>query len=356
MDHDVAGAGADDLHQGSGGDAGADRAHVGVEGSHGDGGRGGKPQPARPILRQRAGPPTRRRRLGVEACAQRSEAGSEGVEEFPVGQPSPRRVKHRLVPGGAHAATDRSRFQVARQHRRDPVADLDPARRGVEHLPGDVAAAEDLAPPPLRRVDPADLGQKMGPCLGGQARDLRRFRIGSVVLPEPYHGVRVPAEPLVETERLPRAVHRHRAAAGGIDADADHGLRAEIWVGRAPLAEDPDDGLFDPQDVIGRILASQVRLGRVQPDAVRSRRVGEDPGGQLPAGPHVDQQGPAGVGAEIEPDRVASHGRSPLSPRNRGRRPGSGPGPAPKKPRQRRSSSRATPACAPPSASRRSVR
>lgn len=132
-DGDVAGAGAQNLHQGALFHPRTHRAHVRVEGAHRHGRSLGKPELFRPFGGQAARFFAGGHRLGVKAMAEIGERGIERGEELRVGQSAPFLGVHRLVTRRTYATRHRRRIRRPGEHGGNPVAVLDPGMRGREH-------------------------------------------------------------------------------------------------------------------------------------------------------------------------------------------------------------------------------
>ena len=254
---------------------GAHRPEVGVEGAHGDRDALGQAKARGPFRAEPTRRPVERVRVVVESLAERREPRVEAGQELLRRQAAPGARVHRLVARGAHAPLDPARVAHAREQRRDEVGELDPAPGGLEHVGRDLQAAPDLRPEPLGRVDAADRSQVLRRVLARGARDGRRLVGPGVVLPQPGVGreVRLPA--WVEGERSILPVHRDRRRARGVDSDPDDGVPREalICLGRR---ERSTERALQAEHVVGRVLAREVRVLRVEEHAALARRVVED--------------------------------------------------------------------------------
>ena len=100
----------------------------------------------------------------------------------------------------------------------------------------------------------------------GRRRDLGRFGVARVVLPQPDLRRGVVTEPRVEPERPPLDVDRERGRARRVDADADDARGVEVG-GVGGLRQRGADGALEAVEVVLRVLAREVRFGRVEEDA-----------------------------------------------------------------------------------------
>ena len=139
---------------------------------------------------------------------------------------------------------------------------------------------------------------------GGEGGDLRGLGVSGVVLPEPGLGVRVLLELLVEGQGLAGAVDGERGRAGRVDADADDRGGIESLDLLLRLGQGRGHGRLDAEDPVGRVLAGQVRVLRIEEDAGLAARVVEDGRSDLVPVADIDDEGPDGVGAEIEAESV----------------------------------------------------
>ena len=190
------------------------------------------------------------------------------------------------------------------QESRDEIGELDPACRRVEDVGGDLEAAPDLRPEPLRGVDAADGGEVLRGVLAGRLRDRRRLRGAGVVLPEPRLRRQVTLPLRVEGQGLVPGVDRDRCRSGGVDADPDDARRLEAGLARR-LRERAFHGGAQALDVVGGALAGEVRILRIEQDALLARGVVGD------VRPHgatvlaIDDDRTNGVRPVVETDGVA---------------------------------------------------
>src|SRR5262249_21486646 len=140
----------------------------------------------------------------------------------------------------------------------------------------------------------------------------RRFPCRRVVLPQPRMRRKVRFPFRIERQRPRPRVHGHGRRAGRIDTEADHGRTAE--PGRAiRFVERAPDRDAQPFDVVGMILTRQVRLLRIEQDAVVAARVVEDRGAGDVAVRRADNDRANGVGAEVDADGVGAVHRVKLA-------------------------------------------
>ena len=235
-DHHVAGAGADDLHQRAGLDAGADRAHVGVEGPHGHGHARRQADLRRDFRRERAGLLVGGQGAGGVALAEHGQIGIETAEELGAGQSAPGLVIHRLVPRRANAAGERVGIEIARDEGGNEVGQFHPGVGGLEDLGRRPLAMQDLRPVPLAAIGAAALVEILVADLLGLLRDLGRLGVAGVVFPEPGLRGKFVGELGQQGQRLAAAIDGDGRRAGRIDADADDALAGESSDRRRPPA------------------------------------------------------------------------------------------------------------------------
>ena len=86
---------------------------------------------------------------------------------------------------------------------------------------------------------------------------------------------RLPVHARVDRQRARRRVDRQRRRAGRVDADADHAVARKSW---RPLCRRQRAAHRRAQalDVVGRILAREVRIAWIQQDALVAARIVED--------------------------------------------------------------------------------
>ena len=191
----------------------------------------------------------------------------------------------------------------------DPVGCLDqPVGRRVD-LGILVQDLPRLGHEPLGADFAAVAVQERVPALAGDLVELVGLGLGRVMLPQLHPGVRPVAILGQEAER--RAVrHRRQHRAGGeVDAQPDH-----IGGVDAARLEDCRDRLLEDLDVVVRVLQRPIRF---QPHAAGIGRqalidhavgVGVDISGNFAAVGDINEQRPARLGAEIDPDCVFWHG------------------------------------------------
>ena len=261
--HHVTRARAQDLDERAFPDARADAARVRVERADRDGNAGRQAELLRPFRRETARQPVRRNRLLVQTSAQIGQLRVERGQELPVRQAAPLLAVHRFVPGRAYAAHNPLRPPVTGKHRRHPVAALDKAVGRAKHVGRDVAAVQEFAPEPFRRVRTAALRKIPRPHIAGKFGNPGRLRVAGMVLPQPGHRVEVVPELGPHRKRRTVPVHRHRCAAGRIHTDSDDVTRIEFRVRVLRLANRPGHGR-ERVDIILRVLARDVRIFRIQ--------------------------------------------------------------------------------------------
>ena len=140
-----------------------------------------------------------------------------------------------------------------------------------------------------------------GACARASAGDLRRLRRRRVVLPEPgMRGER--AGPLrVQRERTRAGIDRQRRGPGRVDADADDALAGEAGL-PVRLGQRAGDRRAEAREVVGRVLARDVRIARVEQHALVAARIVEHARAeQAPVGAVGDDRA-HGVGAEVDAD------------------------------------------------------
>ena len=80
----------------------------------------------------------------------------------------------------------------------------------------------------------------------------------------------------MEGERDVVGVHRQRAGAGGVDADADDLRGGEARARPGGLGEGAADGVFQAEEVIARMLAGEVVVAGVEEDALLAGGIIDD--------------------------------------------------------------------------------
>ena len=111
-----------------------------------------------------------------------------------------------------------------------------------------------------------------------------------------------PHEAMVERERAVPRVHWDRGRAGRVDADPDHRRAREAGIGLG-RRERSVHRLVQAQLVVRWILAREMRVARVEQDALLARGVVEDRGAQLAAVRGVHDERAHGARAVVDPDR-----------------------------------------------------
>lgn len=119
-----------------------------------------------------------------------------------------------------------------------------------------------------------------------------------MVLPEPTLGRQVLAILWTEGEGHILRINGNRTGASIIDPDSNHFLRREIRI-TGGLSERFLNSLLDPSDVVGRVLAGQVMILRVEENSLMPRRIIINRGAELRAICHPDDEGSHRVGAVI---------------------------------------------------------
>ena len=215
------------------------------------------------------------------------EVGIESGEEFWPRQAAPLLVVHRLVPGRTNATQHPARFQIAGNEGGDEVGQFHPGGGRGEHLGSGSLAVQDLRPVPLAAVGATALGQVTVRALAGLVGNLSRFGVAGVILPEPGVGGQVLLQGRLHRQRHAVAIDGQGCGTGGVDPDADHvlGLETANLLGIGHRAA---DGGVKPFDIVGRILASEVRVFRIEQDPRLAARVVEDRGSNLASVGHVD--------------------------------------------------------------------
>ena len=302
-DGDVAGAGADDLDQNARGDAAANGAEVGVKGA--DGHRNARRQAGfrGPGGGQSADGAVHRFHPWAQPFAQGGQTGVELAQEFGVGIAAPFRAVHGLVSRRANSGGEFFGRQGAGEFGRHVISQLDPGMGGFENLRVGAGAMQDFAEEPFAGIGAAALGQVLRTNLAGQRGDLRRFRRAGVVLPEPGQRGRVGGEFFGVGERLAVSVHWHGRAARRVHSDADDLFRLEAANGFFGGGQGLFDGDLRARDVIGRMLARQVRVA-AQNHPLRPVFVAPDGGGRLVPVGGVDNQSPHRVGSIVQSDDI----------------------------------------------------
>ena len=215
-------------------------------------------------------------RLVVQPIAQMRRASDRGARETPsaAGRPTPSSTSP-CVPRRRRSARSSRESLTPDEHRRNEVGQLDPARRGVEHVRRDLQAAPDLRPPPLGRIGAADRRQQ-----------LRRVRArglgdrGRLAPPTcgPSTATRAPRGCPATSDRAPAAAPARRRGSG-VDPVVSTPMpitrsRAERRVG-VRLRQRAADRDAQPVDVVGGILPRQVRLLRIEQHALLAARIVE---------------------------------------------------------------------------------
>ncbi len=245
--------------------------------------------------------------FGIESIPQIGQFRVELSQKLLVGQSAPLAAEHGFVARSAHAALQRERICVSRQNGRNPVAMLDEAERGLEDVFVHPAQTQDFAPKPLAGVDATALRQDLWADFVAQFRDLRRFGMAGVILPQPHHRVEVVFELRQQAEWCAVSIHGNGRAARGVDADADdlRGIKACDFGLR--LLHRAFHDAFKTVEVVLRILPGDMRVLRIEQDAHLAARVVEDGRSGLRAVVEVDEEGAAGVRAVVDAEGVAFH-------------------------------------------------
>ena len=172
-----------DLHQRAGLDAGAHRAHVGIEGPHGHRHARRQTDLRRDFRREPAGFLVGRPGTGCVAIAEHRQAGIETGEEPGAGQSAPGLVKHGLVPRRTNTAGERVGIEIAGDKGRNEVGQFYPGVSGFEDLGRRPLAVQDLRPVPLAAIGAAALVEVFLANPLGLLRDLGRLGVAGVVFP-----------------------------------------------------------------------------------------------------------------------------------------------------------------------------
>ncbi len=233
-----------------------------VKRAHGDGNSHFQPGLLRPRLRQAADGAVNRMNTRRQARTQFAKFRIKLRKKFRVGITIPVCVPHRLVAGGADARDEFVRRERAGQFGGNEVREFNPRMRGVENFRRGAEAMQDFAEKPFAGIRPAALGEKLRADFFCERGDFGGFGDAGVVFPEPRHRGGVVRKFFLERERLPVRVHRQRRAAGRVHADADdlfwfEAARVFLRVGQRLF-----DGDFRALDVIGGMLAGEVRVAR----------------------------------------------------------------------------------------------
>ncbi|OPZ92275.1 MAG: hypothetical protein BWY73_00870 [candidate division TA06 bacterium ADurb.Bin417] len=304
-DHQVAGGGAHHLDQPVLPDARTNRAQVGVKGSDADRAAGRQSGAPGPFRTQPTGGSAGRKDPIVKTGAQPGQARIQPGQKFLVGQAAPFPAVKGLVAGGAGAAPDFSRRAGAAKLGRDEIGQFhETGRRPVDLriLPGQ---AENLGPEPFRGVPAAAVAQVIRPETAGQLGQLLGLGHRGVVLPEPGQGGRIVPEAVLKAERPAGTVHRNGRASGGVDPDAEHPFRREVRIGRLRPGQNLLEHRRASVQVIGRVLAGQVRVVGRTDHAIGSVLIIPDRRGGLGARIKRNQQRPNRGGPEIEAEAVS---------------------------------------------------
>ena len=243
---------------------------MGIEGADSDGKSCGKPEFFRPLFGQNPCAGVRRERFLVESVAEFPEPGVELGQEISSREPSPLFVVHGFVSGRAPAAFDRFGSGCSCEDRRNVIAALHPAVGRREYFGIGPEAVEYFAEKPFRRIGAPALCQIFRMLFGGECCDSGRFPGAGVVLPQPGEGVGIIPEAIVETEGYSPAVYGKRRGAGCVDADADDLVGIEITIRFFGFIHCGAYRNLHPFQVVLGVLAGEVRISRVQNNAVFS--------------------------------------------------------------------------------------
>ncbi len=198
-------------------------------------------------------------------------------------------------------------MDVTRQERRDKIGLFHPAGRCGRGFPVDPGAAADLGPEPLGGIDIA-VGVEIGQTeIADRVRELLGLPMGGVILPQPGIDVLVFGKAAVEGQAGAAGVDGDGGAGRRIDPDADDPLR--IDAGASPrLLDQRRYEALERLDIVPRVLAGQISVGRIGKDPLHAARIGMDGAGDLPAGCYFDEEGPGRVRAEVKADGIGLHG------------------------------------------------
>ena len=264
-------------------------------------GRASAPTP--PTACPPAGRRGRRRRRGGRAGRRAAGRGGRGTPSR-AARPS-RREYIALWPA---AQTPRRIFrgsETPARTRGDVVGQLDPARGGVEDVGRHLQAAPDLRPEPLGGVDAADGREVLGRVPRRRLGDRRGLVGAGVVLPQP--GVRGE----VRRRSAGRGRAAGRCASTGIGVEPVVSTPMPMTSRRenpgsfcSAAASAPPDRGREAVDVVGRVLPGEVRVLRVEQDAVVAGRVVEDGGADLPPVVAAHDEGPDRVRPVVDADGV----------------------------------------------------
>jgi hypothetical protein len=109
-------------------------------------------------------------------------------------------------------------------------------------------------------------------------------------------------------ERDVAGIHRERAGAGGIDADADDIGGVEGGIAGGSLGEGGADGGFEAEEVIRRVLAGEVVVAGIEQDTVFAGGIVDDGGAEFAAVANIDYEGADGVGSVINSESEGHEG------------------------------------------------
>ena len=293
----VAGRGTDYTHERSRLDLGADRAHVGIEGTGRYDRRFLQAQPGRPFRAQ-----VSHRRIGRDRRTVITEADQIRVqfpEEVLRRKTAPAGVPERLVAGRTPAPDNPVGIGHTGQQSGNPVTMLD---NGVG-CPGDFGtgphAVQGLRPKPFAAVDPAFVHRIIQIQGLAEGIDFVCLLHGGMVLPQDEHGIRILSELRLERQRNTGPVRKDRGRSRRIKGDA-HNLGGDS--GRAGAKRLPHRR-FERFQIIQRMLAPLVGGGvAVQP--FRPAGIFFDGRGKDLSRPGIHDQGTDRIRAEVESDYI----------------------------------------------------
>ncbi len=200
----------------------------------------------------------------------------------------------------------------------DEIRQLDPRGRSVEHVRRGLEAVPDLRPPPLRRIGATDGREQLGRVPSRHVGDRGGLRGGRVILPQPRVRREIVLPLRVHRERSRVRVHGQRRRSCRIDANRNHAIPRELGV-RVSLPQRTANGHAQPVDVVGGILARQMRVLRVEQHAVIAARIIEDTRADRASVRRVDDDGTNRVRAEVDPNREGHVTPRGQATRRRGR-------------------------------------
>jgi uncharacterized protein YijF (DUF1287 family) len=306
--HHVAGARADDFHQGARLDAGADGAQVSVKCSNGNWDAGRQANLGGHFRRQIARLLIRRHCHRGVAATDLHQIRIDRGQKLLGRQAAPLPVVHGLVARRAHAARHRQRIEIACDEARDKVSELHPGIGSGEHGRAGSLAVKEFGPEPLGAVSPAAFRQIGGAQFAGLLGDLGGLGMGRMILPKPRMSGQILGVLRLHGERHPVAVDGDGSRAGGVHANSDDLLRRELDRFLSRL-DGPPNGAVEPFDVVCWVLPGEVRVLGIQQNAVVAAGIVVHRGADLRAIGGVDHQGPHAIGSVIDADGIPFRSR-----------------------------------------------